>query len=464
MIVRKPGFFLVLILATLAMRAPMAEGATRTWTGAGGSGLVSNGANWSSGIAPASGDQLVFDGVPPQPDVTFDISNGSFSGISFRGDGSYNLRGNPITLTGPAPLDVVSTSGAFSFFTDIHFSASGPSIVVNGTLPPSGTAQLIFYSPLVFNGGTVQVNSPSAQVLFWGGIAELAPTSFQLSGFSAQLQGNNSFSGAIDSTLQSFQVFFISGGESLGTPAGGTYVAGGRFFVSANLAEKTTSEPFTIATTVPVDANSGGFTVLSGMPLHFAGPIALVGNPTLWFDSDASFDGPIAGDGALQKYGTGTLTLTNASNSFTREAKVFNGSLRLAAPDVLTRAYPLTGYGSSTLVVDAVQTMDYFDCRGITRFTLGAGKVRVRKGLAISCSLELTIPPGLVPGQGSVFTLFEDLGAQFISGNFAGMPEGAVIAVNGVNMRITYAAGAGHRDVALLGPSSPAAAFRPARA
>src|SRR5437660_10886023 len=47
-----------------------AAGATRTWTGAGGSALWSSGANWDGGVAPKSGDDLVFAGQSTQNDLT----------------------------------------------------------------------------------------------------------------------------------------------------------------------------------------------------------------------------------------------------------------------------------------------------------------------------------------------------------------------------------------------------------
>ncbi len=57
------------LLFSLILFPLAAFGSTKTWTGAGGNVLWSNGANWDSGTAPANGDDLVFGGQSTTNDV-----------------------------------------------------------------------------------------------------------------------------------------------------------------------------------------------------------------------------------------------------------------------------------------------------------------------------------------------------------------------------------------------------------
>src|SRR5260221_9608269 len=61
---------LAIVLLLFALMTLSASAATRTWTGAGGSALWSSAANWDGGVAPKSGDDLVFAGQSTQNDLT----------------------------------------------------------------------------------------------------------------------------------------------------------------------------------------------------------------------------------------------------------------------------------------------------------------------------------------------------------------------------------------------------------
>src|SRR5260221_1171804 len=66
-----------------------AFGSSKTWTGAGGNALWSNGANWAGGGAPKNGDDLVFGGQTRANDL-HGLSPSSLTGNAgspaFRGD------------------------------------------------------------------------------------------------------------------------------------------------------------------------------------------------------------------------------------------------------------------------------------------------------------------------------------------------------------------------------------------
>jgi hypothetical protein len=63
-------------------------------------------------------------------------------------------------------------------------------------------------------------------------------------------------------------------------------------------------------------------------------------------------------------------------------------------------------------------------------------------GAAINVTLGFTPPPG------TVFTILNNEGPDAVAGTFAGLPEGAVFAVGGTSLRISYVGGSGN-DVTL---------------
>ena len=56
-----------------------------------------------------------------------------------------------------------------------------------------------------------------------------------------------------------------------------------------------------------------------------------------------------------------------------------------------------------------------------------------------------------MPALGDVFTIVSNDGADAVTGTFAGLPEGATVVFNGVNLRLSYAGGTGN-DITLSAP------------
>src|SRR6478672_4476342 len=74
--------------------APSAVADTLIWSGGGATAKWSDSGNWS-GVVPADGDILVFQGGQPKPVNTNDLSNLTLSRIRFIGaSGGYNIFGN----------------------------------------------------------------------------------------------------------------------------------------------------------------------------------------------------------------------------------------------------------------------------------------------------------------------------------------------------------------------------------
>jgi len=121
---------------------PVRAAASATWSGGGGDGSWSDGANWVGGSPPASGDALVF---PPSShtSTTNDLTGYSFSGMTFSAAG-YEIAGDAFTLTGPLVVSAAVTSGQDEIDPPVTLTGPGTVSVVTGgaTLdlkaPPAG--------------------------------------------------------------------------------------------------------------------------------------------------------------------------------------------------------------------------------------------------------------------------------------------------------------------------------------
>src|SRR5262249_1842438 len=101
------------VTVVLGTQAPPVSVTTDLWTGLGGDNNWSTAANWASGVAPVSGDDLIFAAGVPRlaPSNNFPIGT-VFHSITFAGSG-YTLTGNSLTLQGNATTEAsVTTTNA----------------------------------------------------------------------------------------------------------------------------------------------------------------------------------------------------------------------------------------------------------------------------------------------------------------------------------------------------------------
>lgn len=173
-------------------------GTTKTWSGAGGNALWSNGANWIGGVAPVQGDNLHFPAGAAQFTNTNDFATDiTFSGITI--GAAYNLGGNRVILvnginaasatfcTVALPVKLGGNQSFTSSTGELRVSGvglqshtltldapTGTSIQGNGVI--SGTGGIVkegvgmvslndantFTGAVVANAGTLTVTHPSA--------------------------------------------------------------------------------------------------------------------------------------------------------------------------------------------------------------------------------------------------------------------------------------------------------------
>jgi hypothetical protein len=212
----------VLSLSLLTLGGPLSA-ATLTWTGAIG-GVWSNAANWG-GTAPTDGDDLVFPFINGQGLSINDLAAGtSFHSITILG--SYDLRGNAITVTDggitDGPFSAQKTIrlpialGASQVWTTTAGMGFLGSIDVGGyslTLTPIAggfgfNGPIIGTGALTLNGGTVGLNNTNNP-------------------YSGTLTNNGSYLTVIDLPAASYTQ--SSGTLSVSKDAGDVTINGGDF-------------------------------------------------------------------------------------------------------------------------------------------------------------------------------------------------------------------------------------------
>jgi len=141
------------VLGLLAIVWPAAAG-TRTWTGA-SSAVWSDPGNWG-GVAPASGDDLVFPAGAANQANTNDLAGMGFNSIGYTG-GAYTSDGNPIGI-GSGGLAVSGGSQTFSIDTTLNasqtWSITAPA-TVNGAIDLNGRTLTIDNSATVVLAGAI---------------------------------------------------------------------------------------------------------------------------------------------------------------------------------------------------------------------------------------------------------------------------------------------------------------------
>ena len=76
------------------------------------------------------------------------------------------------------------------------------------------------------------------------------------------------------------------------------------------------------------------------------------------------------------------------------------------------------------------------------------GSITTASTGTVTLAGSLTVTSSVTPAVGSAFTIVNNEGSSAVSGTFAGLPEGAILMVNGMTFQISYVGGTGN-DVVL---------------
>jgi autotransporter-associated beta strand protein len=233
---------------------------------------------------------------------------------------------------------------------------------------------------------------------------------------------------------------------------------------------------------------SGGLRTRNGassQPVTWTGPITLAGpgaqvEPTL----PLTISGVISGNGSLTKVSGGQLILS-ANNTYTgATTNEGGGSLYVNGNQPQSPVFLVNGFLGGTGTVATIASV------GFLLKTLSPGAVPLASGV-VNCSnvaldatttflvhlnamnpgtgydqlnvngtvqlanAALNVVLGFDPAVGSAFTIINNDGSDAVVGTFGGLPEGAILALNGKPFQIRYVGDSGN-DVVLTRISLPA--------
>jgi len=419
------------LIAAWSLAIGSAGAATRTWTGAVGSGLWSDPANWVEGIAPANGDHLVFPANAAQVTQN-DLGALALDGLDFHAQ--VVVTGADFSITGAAAI--VADVG---IWIAPHVTLSAP----NASIFVAGAGDLQLTGGLTVNGGTFSISVPGIDhLLLTAPVTETAATSLSVTSRTGAIQlADVEVSGSITLTAP-------NAGVGPGTMGHG---AGPVIFNGNNAVANITVDPGQTITRLVSARLTGalstlGFRATSGN-LTYTGAVEIVGEQHLV--SDMTLTGPLQGAGSLVVRSllyVGSLTSTFSGSIEAQNGADFGG----IASNVFPNAASVAGDTGSRISLGAFsQSVTRFDCAGTLYAAVGGLITASQRVVLSACQLDLSAtPPSFVVPNADI-PLLVTTGSTPVAGTFAGLPEGAPVRINGVIRYITYQGGDGN-DVMLL--------------
>ncbi|MFN3409171.1 MAG: beta strand repeat-containing protein [Limisphaerales bacterium] len=381
---------LAVALAGLVSKA-FVSAATRTWTG-NVNGNWSTGLNWSGGLPPASGDDLVFPAGAARTTVTNNFSpNRPFNSITFLAP--YTVHGESLILTNG--LRCGHTNATVTIHAAISIAGPQSFIVTNG---PAALLHLNTNLDLGVHGLTVGGN----------GKVEISST---ISGASGIVKNGTNVLHFYGSRTNSYLgATVVNAGTLQLNKSGGTAIAGqliigdGVGGQDADVVHILSEEQ--IADNVSIQINSSGLLYCGGSVLESIGPLTLAGGRTF-------APGP-----------TGTLILLNnvttlaSTNTARFDGRVSFASSRTftvadgaAHPDLNITGTIIDGAGNVNLTKNGAGTLRISGVNGLTGSTIiregfleAAGDTSLRTTI-VSNSAALRLVGVQPPIQITGFTL-----------------------------------------------------------
>ena len=479
-----PAFIFAVVFAQFSIVAPVSAAAV-TWDGEAGDGLFSSATNWSNDLVPVNGDNLIFpadDITNDHVTLTNDLTDLSVSGISHTGEsagyGMLTITGNALTLTGDITNNATDSGypKTLSIEAPITLGADASSHNTRFTALNVGTHSLALNS--------ADVCALSTGILTGSGSVTLGTGSNYITPYT----GSSSFSGVINVPSGTLTV---ASNQTIGSDAHVVVSGEGTLVITAQ-ASATYGFDLTLGGTGVLNAYQFGGGCGGAMPgdpftSTLSGDVTLTSDFKFAGHNNVKITGAYIDNGhtfAVQNGSAGTLTTPKGET----EAKAFTTSL--------DGDQPAQGVG-----VANKETATLNGTRG--SITVGAGGTLKGTGTASSLYNFGTVNPGNSPGvlhvtnafqddgtyqveienkdsydqivvsptgtviinsstaelevilfgdwevnAGDTFTIIDNQGTDPVSGNYAGLTEGAQFTVNGATFSISYEGGDGN-DVVL---------------
>ena len=360
-------------LSIVAMAQPSWAADNATWTG--GTMDWNLGSNWNTGVAPINeGDTATFTGAgTTQATLSADTT---ISGIAVTGSTTYTIydSGYVLNVDGPVSnttaLDIVLPGGVINFGgSSVSVTLSNVSLgVVTGAVGVASNAHLnntavsLIAGTLAFSGtgdgGSAAISSTGGHIFLTGlttagtSLGSLSDTSggsesVTLAAKNLTLNGSTTatYDGAISGTGGSLTIALTGGASQTlsgaNTYTGGTTVTSGTLIAGSPSAFGTGTVTIASAGTLStggINLSLGGLADGSGG----GGSLTMPANAPLTIGSDnanTSFSGSISGSGSLIKTGGGTLTLLG-SNTYTQGTSITGGILAINSTAAINAASP----------------------------------------------------------------------------------------------------------------------------
>ena len=403
------------------------------------------------------------------------IGTNSFTGIAGTGTIQINAGGtvnsptfttnhlealilNGGTLSAASPNN---TYGNWNFDQGVSTLGNGSTSSITG-----GNAALTQTGGTVFNIGTGDTVNVSTILANTGLITSLALN--KTGAGTLNLSGANNYTSATT----------ISGGT---LSAGVASVANVSGAFGKNSAVSLTNTASTVMNLAGFNTQIGSLTgggLTGGNVTLGAATLTLGGDNT----SPPAYAGIISGTGGLTKIGTGTQILSgtnsyNGTTLVTAGTLLINGSISTSVT-VQTGA-TLGGSGSvGALTINSGGTLAPGNSPGmittgnyiqngtlsleLNGTVVGSGYDQVNVAGTVSLTGALAATVGFTPANGTLFFIVNNDNADAVTGNFAGLAQGAIVNFNGNNFQISYTANniatpsfLGGNDVALMAVPEP---------
>lgn len=365
--------------------AQLGTGVVRTWTGSSGADSEwATPANWSGGVAPNPGDDLVFPLLASRRSNHNNYAAGTtFNSIRLEG-AAYVLSGNAIVLNDGLIFQLLG--GSSSFLLPVTCAQAQAITVLGGqAVVDPATTYANGGSPLTLHVDSASAGLTVRGIAGTGALRKTGPGPVTLSA--------NTHTGAND--FQAGEVLLDGVVTGLGAAPSLAVAPGATLRLNA-----------VPATTVSAPLTLGGTIVCTNSPVTFSGAVALEGADAGVLSTTGAgipiFSGVLSGQSGLRKIGAGEVILSGANpNTFAGGLFVEAGVLRAqkTAGSGVAPGPIVVGDGSATAA--ELRLINANQIPTITMTLKGAGALFNTNGLAETIG-NLSLTGGTVSTGGAI--------------------------------------------------------------
>ncbi len=378
----------IIVVAQLLAAAGAARAATVSWN-VDSDGFWDDGANWSSGTVPQTGDTVIID--RPAATVTVTYRTGTTSINSLTSSEAFVLSGGTLTINSAATLSSTFTqsggilSGSGSVSVSGLLTWSGGSMGGSGATDANGGMEITTADTLALNGTRTLNNAGVANWTGAGGFNNEPGATFNnLEGATVNIQSAGDYldgifnnagiltkeAGGGDGSTQITAGFNNSGTVSIDSGAIELDNGGGHTGV------------FVVAAPATLEFGSGEHTLISGGSVSGAGTVAFAGGTTNF--NGARYDV------------TGTTAVSNGTHMFNAAATVSSvGALLLSGGTITLSSADATTMQTHTQSGGVLNGSGALRVSGLLTWTGGAmggsGVINANGGMLIANPSPITI-------------------------------------------------------------------------